>query len=104
MTTITSALFSKTQQRVLALFYGKSDCSFYVNEAVRFAGVGKGAVVREIQKMAEAGLLISHQQGNQRHYQANPNNPIFEELKSITLKTFGVQGVIQAVCKVDPIV
>jgi predicted nucleotidyltransferase len=35
-------------------------------------------------------------QGNQNHYQANPNNPIFNELKAITQKTFGVGDIIKA--------
>ena len=95
MSAIASALFTKTQQRLLAVFYGKPDQSFYLNETARLAGVGKGAVVREIKKMTEAGLLTTHQQGNQQHYQANPDNPVFEELKAITRKTFGVQGVIR---------
>ncbi|USE35397.1 nucleotidyltransferase domain-containing protein [Endozoicomonas sp. SCSIO W0465] len=95
MPDIASALFTKTQQRLLTLFYGKPDGSFYLNEVARMAGVGKGAVVREIKKMTEAGLLNSYQQGNQKHYQANPDNPVFEELKAITRKTFGLQGVVK---------
>ncbi len=95
MSTIASVLFTKTQQRLLALFYGKPDSSFYLNEVARRAGVGKGAVVRELKKMTEAGLLTTCQQGNQQHYQANPDNPIFEELKAITRKTFGVREVVR---------
>ena len=97
MSSIASVLFTKTQQRLLAVFFGKPDHSFYLNEAARLAGVGKGAVVREIKKMTDAGLLTTHQQGNQQHYQANPDNPVFEELKAITRKTFGVKGVIKEV-------
>ena len=96
MPSIAETLFTKTQQKLLALFYGKPDCSFYLNEAVRIAGVGKGSVVRELQKMTQAGLLTSYKQGNQLHYQANSDNPIYEELKSITRKTFGIHGVIKA--------
>ncbi|WP_257274976.1 nucleotidyltransferase domain-containing protein [Endozoicomonas sp. SESOKO4] len=95
MSSIASVLFTKTQQRLLAVLYGKPDCSFYLNEVARLAGVGKGAVVRELKKMTAAGLLTTHQQGNQQHYQANPDNPVFEELKAITRKTFGVQSVIK---------
>ena len=95
LSAIASVLFSKTQQRLLAVLYGKPDTSFYLNEIVRLAGMGKGSVVREIKKMTEAGLLTNHQQGNQQHYQANAENPIFEELKAITRKTFGVQNIIK---------
>jgi predicted nucleotidyltransferase len=33
--------------------------------------------------------------GNQKHYQANRNAPIFDELRSIVLKTFGVADVLR---------
>lgn len=95
MASIASALFTKTQQRLLSVLYGKPDTSFYLNELVRLAGVGKGGAVREIKKMTDAGLLKMHQQGNQQHYQANPDNPVFDELKAITRKTFGAQGVVK---------
>ena len=93
---IGDALFTKTQQRVLGLLYGKPEQSYYLNEIVRLAAVGKGSVNRELGKLCAAGLLTVSRQGNQNHYQANANNPIFNELKAITQKTFGVVDIIKA--------
>jgi predicted nucleotidyltransferase len=39
--------------------------------------------------------LTAKKVGNQNHFQANPNNPIFSELKSMVKKTFGVIGVLK---------
>ena len=93
---IGDALFTKTQQRVLGLLYGRPEQTFYLNEIVRLAAVGKGSVSRELEKLCAAGLLTVSRQGNQNHYQANANNPIFNELKAITQKTFGVVDIIKA--------
>lgn len=93
---IGDTLFTKTQQRVLGLLYGKPDHSYYLNEIVRLAGMGKGTVKRELEKMCAAGLLTLTRQGNQNHYQANADNPIFNELKAITQKTFGVMDIVKA--------
>jgi predicted nucleotidyltransferase len=93
---IGDALFTKTQQRVLGLLYGRPEQSCYLNEIVRLAAVGKGSVNRELDKLCAAGLLTVSRQGNQNHYQANANNPIFNELKAITQKTFGVVDIIKA--------
>ena len=93
---IGDALFTKTQQRVLGLLYGKPEQSYYLNEIVRLAAVGKGSVNRELDKLCAAGLLTVSRQGNQNHYQANANNPIFNELKAITQKTFGIVDIIKA--------
>lgn len=92
---IGSALFTKTQQRVLSLLYGKPDQSFYLNEIVRWSNSGKGAVSRELARLVAAGVLTLTRQGNQNHYQANRQCPVFDELSSIVRKTFGVADIIK---------
>ena len=92
---IGNALFTKTQQRVLGLLYGQPEQSYYMNEVVRLAGIGKGTIGRELSKLVEAGLLTSTRRGNQTHFQANPDAPIFNELKSIVIKTFGTTDIIK---------
>lgn len=96
---IADALFTKTQQRVLGLLYGKPDKSFYTNEILRWADMGRGTVSRELEKLAGAGLVVMSKQGNQQYYQANTDNPIFDELVSIARKTFGVADVIRDTLK-----
>lgn len=88
-------LFSKTQRQVLGLLYGNPERSYYANEIVRFAGVGIGSVQRELEKLAGAGLLSVIQIGNQKHYQANRKAPIFEELRGLVLKTFGLADALR---------
>lgn len=92
---IGDALFTKTQQRVLGLLYGKPDKSFYTNEIVRRAAMGRGTVKRELDRLVSAGLLVVTREGNQLHYQANPENPVYQELLGIVRKTFGVADVIR---------
>ncbi len=94
-TQIGDALFTKAQQKVLALLFGQTDKSFYLNEVVRHAAMGKGVISRELNKLCEAGLLAVTKQGNQNHYQANRDAPIFNELKQIVKKTMGVAGALQ---------
>ena len=92
---IGDALFTKAQQKVLALFYGQPERSFYLNEVVRIADMGRGVISRELNKLTQAGLLVVSKQGNQNHYQANAESPIFNELVNIVKKTFGITGVLQ---------
>lgn len=92
---IGDALFTKTQQRVLGLLYGKPDKSFYANEIVRWADMGRGTVRRELERLVSANLVLVSRTGNQLHYQANPENPVFTELTGMVRKTFGVADVIR---------
>lgn len=88
-------LFTKTQRQVLSLLFGNPDKSFYANEIVRYAGVGIGSVLRELEKLSNVGLLTTEKKGNQKHYTANRKSPIFEELRGVVQKTFGLADVIR---------
>lgn len=92
---MSDALFSKVQQHVLGLLYGQPDSDFHTNEIIRLTQSGTGAVQRELTKLTAAGLLTVKQVGNQKRYQANRGTPLFYELRSITLKTFGLADVIR---------
>lgn len=87
---LSDALFTTTQQKVLGLLYGKPDQSFYANEIARWARGGKGSIMRELDRLQRAGVLTMSRQGNQTHYQANPDCPIYHELRGIVSKTFGI--------------
>ena len=86
-TSLADALFTTTQQRVLALVFGHPERSFYASEMIERTGSGSGAVQRELKRLASSGLVTVSRIGNQKHYQANPDSPVFEELHSLVKKT-----------------
>ena len=88
-TSLADALFTGTQQRVLGLLFGQPARSFYATELIGLAGVGSGAVQRELARLARSGLVTVRPVGNQKHYQANPDSPLFAELCGIAQKTLG---------------
>ena len=90
-----NALFSKVRQRVLAVLFGNPGRSFYANEVIGLAQSGTGAVQRELAGLAAAGLLTVKRQGNQTHYQANADAPVFTELRGLVLKTMGLADVLR---------
>ena len=87
---LAAALFSGTQQRVLAWLFGQPERSFYATELIGLAGAGSGAVQRELARLAQSGLVTARAVGNQKHYQANPASPIYAELCGIVQKTVGL--------------
>ncbi len=87
---IATALFSATQQRVLGLLFGQPDRSFFANEIITLANVGSGSTQRELAKLELASLVRTSRVGNQKHYQANSDAPIYAELVSIIAKTVGI--------------
>jgi len=88
-------LFGKTRQAVLALLYGRADTSFYTKQILDTVKIGRGSVQRELENLTNSGLIIREVQGRQVYYHANEKCPIFNELKSIVRKTFGVADVLR---------
>src|SRR3977135_4185353 len=84
---LSNALFSKVQQRVLGLIFGQPGRSFYTSEIMRTVQSGTGAVERELSRLQRSGLVSVERIGNQKHYRANHQSPIFAELQSLVIKT-----------------
>lgn len=93
---LADVLFTRTQQRVLALLFGQPDRSFFVTEIIDLADLGRGTVQRELSRLAESGLATVFRVGNQKHYQANRDSPLFHELCSIIRKTVGLKDPVCA--------
>src|SRR6201985_2925922 len=87
---MSNALFSKVQQRVLALIFAHPERSFYTSEIVRRIHSGTGAVERELSRLERSGLVSVERIGNQKHFRANRESPVFAELRSLVLKTVGL--------------
>jgi predicted nucleotidyltransferase len=87
---MSDALFSKVQQRVLALLFGHPERSFYKSEILRHVDSGVGAVDRELTRLHRCGLVTFERVGNQKHYRANREAPIFDDLRGLLEKTVNV--------------
>src|SRR5438552_3473015 len=94
--TIGDLLFGKTRQRVLGLLLGHPDESFHLRQVVRLSGAGLGPTQRELTMLAAAGIVTRAQRGRQVFFQARRESPIFDELRSLVIKTCGLADVLRA--------
>jgi len=92
---LASTLFGKTRRAVLALLYGHVDECFYFRQIIRETGTSIGALQRELKNLSNVGIIRKTVQGPQVYYQANPNCPIFAELKNIVIKTIAIGDVLK---------
>ena len=89
-TSLADALFTTTQQRLLALLFGQPSRSFFATELIGLTGSGSGAVQRELERLTSSGLVNFSLVGRRKHYQANHQSPVFEELRGLVVKTVAV--------------
>ena len=90
------SLFGKVRRKVLATFVLNPERSFYLLELISFLSCGRGAVQREVSRLAKAGIISRSRIGNQVHYTANVNNLIYRELRSIFSKTTGLIDLLKS--------
>ena len=87
---LADALFTNTQKRVLGLLFGQPHRSFFTSELIERTGSGSGAVQRELQRLALSRLVNVTLIGTQKHYQANPDSPVYHELIGLVRKTIAL--------------
>lgn len=92
---IASALFSDSQSRVLRWLFGQPDREFHLSELRRLSGLGSASLQRELNRLAEAGLVRSERVGNLRRFQANSTSPVYAEMVSLTRKTLGIEPILR---------
>ena len=62
--------------------YHLSECGGYL--------LGSASLQRELNRLVDAGLVLSERVGNLRRFQANPQSPVYGELVALTRKTLGI--------------
>lgn len=95
MPNLADLLFGAYRRDVLGLLLLHPGESYHVREIARMTGRPANTLYRELATLAEAGLLLRRAQGNQVHYQANAESPIYEELRGILKKTTGIADVLR---------
>jgi predicted nucleotidyltransferase len=96
MSTLSSVLFTEYRSRVLGLLLLHPERSYYLREIARLTATVPGTLKREMDKLLEVDLLTVKKVGNQNHYQANRECPIYEDLSNVLRKTSGLSDVLIA--------
>jgi predicted nucleotidyltransferase len=79
-------------QKVLGQVYADVSRDFTLNELLAGAPGGRGNNQRHIERLLEVGVLMEGaRRGRQRSIGANTQYFLYEELRSIALKTFGLR-------------
>ena len=86
---------SKLRVEILALFFSWSEEALYLGEIVKLTGEDRGNISRELRNLEKIGLLISRKEGNLKYYSSNRDFLLYDELRSMILKTRGAAGTLK---------
>ncbi|MFP5226283.1 MAG: nucleotidyltransferase domain-containing protein [Acidobacteriota bacterium] len=96
LTPVGDLLFGQTKGRILALLYGAPEQTFFIRQIARQIDGSVGTVQRELGLLADIGLILRSEIGNQVFYRANQEHPDFPELRALVAKTSGVFQMLRA--------
>ncbi len=82
-------------QAIMATLYGRPDEEFYLRELARVAATTASSLQRDLAALVGAGIVLRAARGHQVYFRANRACPVFDELRGLVVKTFGVADVLK---------
>jgi len=92
---ITNIFRSKTRAALFRLYFTNPDSAYYLRELERLLSIPVAMIRKELVRLEKDGIFISSRRGNLVFYSLNKSYPLFNELKSIVLKTVGAAGLLK---------
>lgn len=92
-----SLITSKTRVKLLLKFFLNSDTKAYLRGLAEELGESTNAVRVELNRLTKAGLLEVSPNGRTKLYQANKDNPLFPDLRSLVMKFTGLDQLIDSI-------
>lgn len=94
-----SLITSKTRIQLLLRFFLNPDRMSYLRELSEELGESTNGVRVELNRLADAKLLLAEQKGRVKRYRANTDHPLFPEINSLVRKTLGLDRLVEDVVK-----
>ncbi len=94
---IEALISSKTRIKLLMKFFLNSHATAYLRSLESEFGDSSNAIRIELNRLEEAGMLVSRLDGNKKIFQANTGHPLFREVHNILLKQVGLDQIVENV-------
>ncbi len=94
---LADALFGKTKKAAIGALFSRPEKFWHLRELARYAGASPTMIGKEMDLLSSAGIVLEKKDGNRRSLRANPDCPIFEELRGIARKTSGLADILREI-------
>jgi DNA-binding transcriptional ArsR family regulator len=85
---------SQTRIKLLLKFFLNSETTAYLRGLESEFGESSNGIRLELNRLEEAGMLVSALEGNKKLYRANTEHPLFSELQALVRKHLGIDQII----------
>ena len=94
-----SLISSQTRIKLLLKFFLNSDTKAYLRGLESEFGESSNGIRVELNRLEEAGMLLSESKGKKKYFKANTSHPLFYELQALVHKHLGLDQIIEQVVK-----
>ena len=91
---LNSIITSETRIKLLLRFFLNPKASGYLRQLAKDFNESTNGIRLELNKLSEAKMLISNQEGRNKVYQVNTTHPLFQDIRNIVLKSTGIDKVV----------
>jgi len=92
-----SLITSKTRIKLLLKFFLNSNTSAHLRGLESEFGESTNAIRLELNRMEQAGLLVSRSDGNRKLFSANTRHPLFGDINQLVRKHVGIDQLVEQV-------
>ena len=96
---LNSLITSKTRLRVLVKFFIRAANKGHLNALASEFGESTNGVRKELNKLKDAGYLISNKEQNKVIYRANTKHPLYSVLQQLVKKHLRLDEMVEAIVK-----
>ncbi|MFT7204010.1 MAG: DNA-binding transcriptional ArsR family regulator [Algoriphagus sp.] len=93
-----SLVTSKTRIKLLLKFFSHAN-SGYLRSLAKDFDESTNSVRVELNRLTEAGLLVSQDEGRTKVYRANKRHPFFAEIQAMVSKFLGLDELVEKIVK-----
>lgn len=90
---------SKTRVKLLIKFFTQESNKGYLRGLAEEFNESTNSVRVELNRLSDAGILVSEKEGNTKSYSANRQHPLFKEMKNMVAKYLGFDRLVEVVIR-----
>lgn len=103
MNVLAELLSSRVKAEIFRLLLGTFDKELHVREIERQSGLANATVRQELKRLTRLGLVTGRRDGNRIYYHANPEHPLYLDIRNLVLKTCGLLDVLREALTEDAV-
>ena len=96
MNTLSIILSSRARAEIFRLLFSGSEGELHIREIQRRSGLNDSTIRQELKKLADLGLVSGRKDSNRIYYSANKNNPLYQDIQNLVIKTSGLADVFKS--------